>query len=50
MFEVLFETLAEKSAAKKAHSAKSNLHVVAGAKPVTAEVSIFPMKSTMIAN
>ena len=43
MFEVLFEVLAEKAAGKKAASAdaKSNLHVVPGAKPVTAEVFDF---------
>ena len=43
MFEVLLEALAEKSVAKKAHTSdsKSNLHVVPGAKPVTAEVLTF---------
>ena len=39
MFEVLFEVL-DKSVAKKApaSAAKSGLHVVAGAQPVTAAV------------
>jgi hypothetical protein len=41
MFEVLFEVL-DKSAAKKAPAtaAKSGLHVVAGAQPVTAAVNL----------
>jgi hypothetical protein len=46
MFEVLFEVL-DKSAAKKApaaSAAKSGLHVVAGATPVTAAVMYFVLK------
>jgi hypothetical protein len=50
MFEVLFEVL-DKSAAKKApaEAAKSGLHVVAGAQPVTAAVrSLFVLKSSQM--
>ena len=50
MFEVLLEILAEKSSAKKASTAaaKSSLHVVPGAKPVTAEVLYFVIFCTFI--